>query len=66
VLTRGSRMVSSWPERRQRHAARTLKHHLPNLLIYFKHRITNATSEGINRKIQTLKPMACAHRNWEH
>ena len=47
-------------------AARTLKRHLPNLLTYFTHGITNATSEGINSKIQTLKLMACGYRNREH
>jgi transposase len=47
-------------------AARTLKRHLPNLLTYFTHWITNATSEGINSKIQTLKLMACGYRNREH
>ena len=47
-------------------AAKTLKHHLPNLLTYFTHWITNATSEGINSKIQTFKLMACGYRNREH
>jgi transposase len=47
-------------------AAKTLKRHLPNLLTYFKHRITNALSEGINSKIQTFKLMACGYRNREH
>jgi transposase len=47
-------------------AARTLKQHLPNLLTYCTHRITTATSEGINSKIQTLKLMACGYRNREH
>ena len=47
-------------------AARTLKRHLPNLLTYFKHRITNATSEGINSKIQMIKMMACGYRNRDH
>ena len=47
-------------------AAKTLKHHLPNLLTYFTHRITNALSEGINSKIQTFKLMACGYRNREH
>ena len=32
-------------------AARTLRAHLPNILTYFKHRITNAMSEGLNSKI---------------
>jgi len=36
-------------------AARTLKRHLPNIMTYFAHRITNATSEGLNSKIQTIK-----------
>jgi transposase len=47
-------------------AAKTLKRHLTNLLTYFKHRITNATSEGINSKIQMIKLMACGYRNREH
>lgn len=36
-------------------AAKTLKRHLTNLLTYFKQQITNATSEGINSKIQMMK-----------
>ncbi len=36
-------------------AARTLAGHLDNVLTYFDHRITNATSEGLNSKIQTVK-----------
>lgn len=47
-------------------AAKTLKRHLPNLMTYFKHRITNATTEGINSKIQLIKLMACGYRNREH
>ena len=47
-------------------AAKTLKRHLANLLTYFTHRITNATTEGINSKIQTLKLMACGYRNRDH
>jgi transposase len=47
-------------------AAKTLQRHLANLLTYFTHRITNATSEGINSKIQTIKLMACGYRNREH
>jgi transposase len=44
-------------------AAKTLKRHLPNILTYFKHRITNAVTEGLNSKIQTVKQMACGFRN---
>jgi transposase len=47
-------------------AAKTLKRHIANIMTYFKHRITNATSEGINSKIQTIKLMACGYRNREH
>jgi len=47
-------------------AAKTLKRHLANLLTYFTHRITNATAEGINSKIQTIKLMACGYRNRGH
>jgi len=47
-------------------AAKTLKRHLANLLTYFKHKITNATSEGINSKIQMIKLMACGYRNRDH
>jgi transposase len=35
--------------------ARMLKNHLSHVLTYCDHRITNATSEGLNSKIQTVK-----------
>lgn len=38
--------------------ARMLKKHLPGLLAYVRHRITNATAEGINSRIQMLKSAA--------
>jgi len=43
-------------------AAKTLQRHLPNILTYFEHRITNAASEGLNSMIETLKktPMGSA------
>jgi transposase len=47
-------------------ASKTLKRHLPNILTFFKHRITNALSEALNNKIQTIKQMACGYRNREH
>lgn len=47
-------------------AAKTLKRHLPNILTYFKHRITNSLTEGLNSKIQTVKQMACGFRNREN
>jgi transposase len=47
-------------------AAKTLKRHLVNILTWFKHRISNATAEGLNSKIQMVKEMACGFRNREH
>jgi transposase len=47
-------------------AAKTLSRHIKNILTYFKHPITNATSEGINSKIQTIKKKAYGFRNDDH
>jgi transposase len=47
-------------------AAKTLKRHFANILTYFRHRITNSVTEGLNSKIQTVKQMACGFRNREH
>lgn len=44
--------------------ARTLKRHLPGLMTYLKHRITNAVTEGLNSKIQSLKSNARGFRNF--
>lgn len=43
--------------------AKMVKAHLPNILTYFVHRITNAVSEGINSAIQTIKKRAFGYRN---
>lgn len=43
-----------------------IKRHLHNVLTYFTHPITNAVSEGLNSKIQTIKKMAYGFRNPEH
>jgi transposase len=43
--------------------ARTINRHIENVMTYFDHRITNAVSEGLNSKIQTIKKMACGYRN---
>lgn len=43
--------------------ARMIKNHIENVLTYFDHRITNAVSEGLNSKIQTIKKMAYGFRN---
>jgi transposase len=47
-------------------AARTLKRHLDNILTYFKHRISNSASEGLNAKIQLIKAEARGFRNFEN
>jgi transposase len=43
--------------------ARSLKGHLPNILTYIKHKITNAMSESLNSKIQWVKYTARGFRN---
>lgn len=45
-------------------AARTLKRHLPGLLAYTKHRITNAVAEATNATIQLTKANARGYRNF--
>lgn len=45
--------------------ARMIKAHLPNILTYFKHGISNAVSEGLNSKIQTVKSNARGYRSFE-
>ncbi len=46
--------------------ARMLKRHLKNLLTYMRHRITNAVTEGLNSKIQSLKSAARGFRNFQN
>jgi transposase len=46
--------------------AKSLKAHLGGLLTYFKHRITNALTEGFNSKIQALKADARGFRRFEN
>jgi transposase len=46
--------------------AQTLKARLANILTYLKHRITNATSESLNAKIQWVKYTARGFRNKEN
>ena len=43
----------------------TLKYFLYGILNYCKHRITNAMTEGINSRIETLWKSACGFRNKE-
>lgn len=46
--------------------AKMLKKHLPNLLTYFQHRITNANCESMNSKIQWLRYTARGFRNFQN
>jgi transposase len=46
--------------------ARTLLHHYKGLVNYYNHKITNATTEGVNNKIETLKRQAYGYRDMEY
>ena len=46
--------------------AQLLKRHLNHLLTYLKHHITNAVTEGLNSKIQSLKSAARGFRNFRN
>jgi transposase len=47
-------------------AARTLKRHIVGILAYLKHHITNAATEGLNSKIQSIKSDARGFRNFQN
>jgi transposase len=44
--------------------AQMIKRHLENMVTYIRHRITNAVTEGLNSKIQSLKANARGFRNF--
>lgn len=44
-------------------AAKLIARHLPNVMTYFAHRVTNAVAEGLNSKIATVQKRACGYRN---
>ena len=44
-------------------AAKMIARHLPNVLTYFTHRVTNAVAEGLDSKIATVQKRACGFRN---
>jgi len=46
--------------------AQMLRRHLENLLTYLRHRITNAVTEGLNSKIQSIKSAARGFRNFQN
>ena len=43
-----------------------LKKHLPNILTWFRHRISNGPAEGFNSRIQSIKAMARGFRNFDN
>jgi len=43
-----------------------IKSHLPNVITYATHGITNGVAEGINSKIMTIKRKCCGFRNSEN
>jgi transposase len=46
--------------------ARMLRKHLENILTYLRHPITNAVTEGLNSKIQSIKSNARGFRSFEN
>lgn len=44
--------------------AKLMRRHLPNILTYLRHLITNAMMEGLNSKIQSIKANARGYRNF--
>jgi transposase len=47
-------------------SVKTLKRHYDGIIAYLKHHITNAVSEGINSKIQSIKANARGFRNFQN
>jgi len=47
-------------------AAKTLKRHLTGIMAYLKHHITNAVTEGLNSKIQSIKSNARGFRSFQN
>ena len=43
-----------------------LKQHLPNILTWFRQRISNGPAEGLNSRIQSIKAMARGFRNFDN
>lgn len=46
--------------------AKLIQRHLPNVLTYLHHRLTNAGLEGLNAVIQGVKKTVRGFRNAEH
>jgi transposase len=49
-----------------RKVAKMIKHRLPNILTWFRHRISNGPAEGFNSRIQSIKSAARGFRNFEN
>jgi transposase len=47
-------------------AALTIERHLQNVMTFFRRRITNAVSDGMSSKIQTIKKRAYGYRDREN
>jgi len=66
--------AQSWKETLATHSrlksmiavAKMLAKHIDNILTYLKHRVTNAVSKGINSKIQQIKSVTHALRNFDN
>lgn len=46
--------------------ARMIKRHYDGVMTYFKHRLTSATAEGLNSRIQAIRVQARGYRNREN
>ena len=59
-----------WARRSQlepiKKVAAILKNHLDGILSYFRHRVTNATAEGFNSRIQSIKSAARGFRSFQN
>jgi len=58
--------VEEHGEEPMKKVGKMLNDHLPEVLNYFHHRITNAVSEGLNSKIQSIKSIARGIRSFEN
>jgi len=72
-IAEGQRFFARWYHEAMRSCldpvikvANTLQVHLPGILTYFRHRITNAMSECFNSTIQALKASARGFRNFDN
>jgi transposase len=65
-FTKWLNWVNEHGEEPMKKVGRMLESHLPEVLNYFSHRITNAVSEGLNSKIQAIKSMARGFRGFKN